>query len=339
MCRYDVRAWLVWMLVAAGLATVSRNPIYLLTVLCVSRIVAERCAQPTNALTFSFWRFAVLVLLFSALFNVLFVHLGDSELFRLPAAWPLVGGAITLEALMAGLINGLAILALLSVFITINSCVPIREMVRLTPRAFNSLGVVLLIALTYVPETTRHLARIREAQAIRGHRLAGIRDWQPILIPLLIGGLERAMTLAEVMVARGYGSPTTREHGLARQGGLIAGLILALTGWGMALWIGWPGWLLLALSFLLLATLIRRAGREVKYTTYRPRAWGVDDTLFVAASLCPLVVFAAQYLWMGSGDLGYQTYPQLTWPPFQPAIGLSLLLLLFPIVGNRLVTR
>jgi energy-coupling factor transport system permease protein len=212
-------------------------------------------------------------------------------------------------------------------------------MIRLTPRAFNSLGVVLLVALTYVPETTRHLARIREAQAIRGHRLAGIRDWQPILIPLLIGGLERAMTLAEVMVARGYGSPTQQGHNLARQGGLIAGLILALTGWGTALWIGWAGWLLLALSLLILAAIIWQAGREVKHTAYRPRKWGVDDAMFVVASLCPVASSAAYVLGTGQGVLGYQPYPQLMWPPFQPIVGLSVLLLLFPVVGNRLFPR
>ena len=48
------------------------------------------------------------------------------------------------------------------------------------------------MAITYVPETARHFQRIREAQAIRGHRLRGLRDWRPIVIPLLVGGLERA---------------------------------------------------------------------------------------------------------------------------------------------------
>ncbi len=339
MRGYDVRAWLVWMIVAAGLATVSRNPLYLLIVLLVSRIVTQRGAQVTNALNFAFWRFGLMVMLFSALFNVLFVHLGDSVLLRLPASWPLVGGAITLEALVGGLVNGLAILALLSVFITVNACVPTRDMIRLTPRAFNSLGVVLLVALTYVPETARHLARIREAQAIRGHRLSGIRDWQPILIPLLVGGLERAMTLAEVMVARGYGSPSQQGHHPARQGALIVGLLLALSGWGMALWIGWPGWLLLALSLLILSALIWQAGRQVKHTTYRPRKWGIDDGMFVIASLVPLAVSSAYALQTGLGAMAFQPYPRLSWPPFQPVIGLSLLLLLLPVVGNRPIPR
>ena len=35
--------------------------------------------------------------------------------------------------------------------------------------------------------------RIREAQAVRGHRVQGIRDWLPIVVPLLVSGLERAM--------------------------------------------------------------------------------------------------------------------------------------------------
>ena len=66
--------------------------------------------------------------------------------------------------------------------------VPTAELAGLTPTALYELGLVLLVAITYVPETARHFQRIREAQAIRGHRLRGLRDWRPIVIPLLVGG-------------------------------------------------------------------------------------------------------------------------------------------------------
>ena len=82
----------------------------------------------------------------------------------------------------------------------------------MAPRAFYDLGVVVLIALTYVPQTMQQWQRIREAQAIRGHRWRGVRDWQPLVIPLFIGGLERAMALAEAMVARGYGATARRQQ-------------------------------------------------------------------------------------------------------------------------------
>ena len=41
--------------------------------------------------------------------------------------------------------------------------------------------------------------------------MRGLRDWLPLLMPLLIGGLERALQLAEAMTAhsRDLGLPTT----------------------------------------------------------------------------------------------------------------------------------
>jgi energy-coupling factor transport system permease protein len=39
-------------------------------------------------------------------FNALMIHAGDYVLFRLPEGWPLVGGAITLEAVLYGAASG-----------------------------------------------------------------------------------------------------------------------------------------------------------------------------------------------------------------------------------------
>jgi energy-coupling factor transport system permease protein len=233
---------------------------------------------------------------------------------------------MTVEAAVFGAINGLVLLTLLATFLAFNTIVPVSDLVRLMPAAFRDLGVVLLIALTYVPETIQHWQRIREAQAIRGHQVKGIRDFRPIFIPLLIGGLERAMALAEAMVSRGYGATVTAERPLAIRLGLLAGLLLGLAGWLLSFWLGWWGWLLLALGLALLAGLLWQMGRGVQRTQYQPWRWSWQETVVAGAAGVTLFV-----LWQWREATAYTPYFRLSLPPFEPLWGLLLLAFIVPV--------
>ena len=317
--RDEGRSWLVWVLAGAVATMLARNPLYSLILLLAARLVTVSCARPGQGPRLPLWRLGGAIISFSALFNALFVHVGETVLLRMPASWPLIGGAITLEALVWGASNGLLLLTLLAVFTALNAIVPVHDLARLTPRALRDLGVVLLVALTYVPETTRHLQRIREAQAIRGHQLRGLRDWRPIVIPLLVGGLERAMGLAEAMVARGYGAAAGSDPGLGARVGYLVGLAAMLAGWFLAVWIGWPGWLLLGAAALLLLTLLWRAGLAFPRTRYRAGRWRAVDSLRVVAALLPLLAVLPTL--PAHATLFYDPYPRLGLPAFSPLIG------------------
>ena len=323
--RRDARAWVVWTAAAAVLAMVARNPLYTIILLLAVSLVKAVHADDDLGLDLPLWRIGAVVIALSTLFNALFVHVGANVLFRLPGAWPLVGGPVTLEGAVYGATNGLVLLALLAVFLAFNNIVPVRELVRLTPRAFHDLGVVVLVAMTYVPETRRHLQQIQEAQAIRGHRLRGLRDWQPIVIPLLVGGLERAVNLAEAMVARGYGATADRQQPAWMRAGMVLGLFAALGGWLVAVWVNPAGWLLLASAVAFVLALAWRSGRRVQRTHYQQRRWLWRDTLLLLAALLPgLGLLAA------SSPLSYAPYPALTPPPFDPLVGVALAMLALP---------
>lgn len=325
---FDVRAWLAWVVAGSLAAMIARNPAYTLLIILAALWVDRRCARPEQSFDLPFGRIAILVLGLSALFNMAFVHLGETVLLRLPAGWPLVGGALTLEAVAAGLVNGLIILALLALFLAFNAVVRTGDLVRLVPNAFHDLSVVLLIALTYVPETARHWQRIREAQAVRGHQLRGWRDWRPLIVPLFVGGLERALTLSEALVARGFNAPAGLPLSNWRRGLFLVVLMLALFGWGLALWFGWPGWLLLVAAGFLLVGLLWQAGRRVPRTRYRPGRWQIQDSILVAVSG---VVLLMLLLAAGSG-WQYSPFPRLSLPAFDPLMGIALLLLAYPAV-------
>lgn len=322
--------WLLWLAVAATLAMVLRHPLYAVMVLLIAVWVAEARGVETAALPVPLWRIGAAILFFSGLFQLLFVHSGATVLARLPAGWPLIGGPLTLEALVFGWVSGLTLLALLAVFTAFNRVVPVDALVRLAPRALRDVGVIVVIVLTYIPETLRHLQRIREAQAIRGHQLRGLRDWRPLVLPLLVGGLERALNLAEAMVSRGFGSSAARPLDGRGRLALVVGLLLLLVGWAGTVWAPPFGRPLLALGALAVVGAVWRAGRSGRWTTYRPNPLTPVDWL-VAALLCvpPLVVL----LW--PAGLIYQPFPRLTWPDFEPVIGGGLLLLAAPLLAQR----
>ncbi|MGC9360643.1 MAG: energy-coupling factor transporter transmembrane component T, partial [Anaerolineae bacterium] len=247
-----------------------------------------------------------------------------------PAWVPLLGGAITLEALVYGAINGLNLAIVFGGFAAFNRTLSARDVLHLTPQAFKESGVVVSIAMSFVPQAAQNLQRIREAQAVRGHRVKGLRDWLPIVTPLLVGALERALGLAEAMVARGYATIAKREHSVRVQ--LVLGLGL------LTLLAGWLGYLLLpqarvasmvalALALGLLRASLYLAGRSVERTVYRRWTWNARDTAVVLGCLVTLAVLLSQ-----RALLDYSPYPQLSWPRFNPLVGVALLGLLTPLL-------
>ena len=333
---FDARAWLLWALTVLVTASSTRNPLYFVLLLLVAMVASVICAPDQGRQApLSPLRFVAVAVPLAALFNGLTAHLGDTVLFHLPGWLPLLGGPVTLEALVFGAINGLTLTAIFSGFAVFNQVTPVRDLVRLAPRAFHEAGVVLSIALAFVPQTTRSLARIREAQAVRGHRTRGLRDWLPIVVPLLVSGLERSMGLAEAMVARGYGAVSDRAQPLRTQEVLAMGLLALLGGWLTFLFL--PSWKDVAVGAMIggagiIIGVVWLAGRAVPRTVYRRSRWTARDTLVVLGCGLTLAVVLLPLPLTDRGTLYYSPYPGLTLPAFDPFIGLGLLGLLVPAV-------
>lgn len=321
----SARVWIVWVLITASVVMLVRNPLYTLILFLSVQLVRQRWSHPARRLGIPLWRLGATILIFSAVFNALFTHIGANVLWRLPSSWPLIGGAITLESIVYGVSNGLLLLTLLLVFMAFNEIVSSAEIVRLIPSAFRDVGIVILIALTYVPETTRHLQRIREAQAIRGHQLRGIRDWQPLVVPLLVGGLERAINLAEAMVARGYGNTHSAAQSTTTRLLILLGLTLMLGGWITGLLLNSAGWIVFGVGILLIAGMVLRLGRGRKQTRYRANPLSRTDYFLLIITFVTFIV-----VWIERNAITYTPYPTLAAPPFSLPIALCLLLLAAP---------
>lgn len=325
----DARAWLIWALTTLLTASYNRNPLYSILLLLVTAWVYAICAveREKRSASLAPLRFAPVTVSLAALFNVLASSAGATVLLYVPDWMPLVGSAVTLEALVFGVINGLNLTVIFSSFAVFNRALTTRKLLQLTPRAFHESGVVLSVALTFVPQTIQNLKRIREAQAIRGHRVQGIRDWVPILTPLLVGALERALALAESMVARGYAAVSARSS-LRTEGLLALSLLILLGGWLAYIFAFAAQWLAitaLLLGLVLLGTALWRKGRTVHHTVYHAQRWSWHNTLVVIGALPLLILLLTQRT-----VFTYNPYPALTWPPFDPLTGLSIMGLLLP---------
>jgi hypothetical protein len=106
----------------------------------------------------------------------------------------------------------------------------------------------------------------------------------------------------------------------------LAGLLLDLAGWLLSFWLGWWGWLLLALGLALLAGLLWQMGRGVQRTQYQPWRWSWQETVVAGAAGVTLFV-----LWQWREATAYTPYFRLSLPPFEPLWGLLLLAFIVPV--------
>ncbi|MFM7174776.1 MAG: energy-coupling factor transporter transmembrane component T [Caldilinea sp.] len=322
-------SWAGWAAAVVTIATLTRQPVYLLLLLASIGAVRWRCVQEPEKRSLSSLRLGLLLFASTALANWAMVRAGTTELFAVPTWIPLLGGAWTLEALAYGALNGLALATLLVGFSLLHQVVAVRALLRLTPRAYYPVAVVLSIAVTFVPTTLLQLQQIREAQAVRGHRLRGVRSWLPLIVPLLEGGLERSLQLAEAMVARGFAS-LAAPHARRAQGLALAGFASLVVGWLLQLTVGTLWWTPLPMAgggaALLFA--LWHAGRQHPYTVYRPHPWQRRDWIVLAGAL----LAAGAYLLpiFDRSTLFYSPYPTLTGPALDWRIGLATAGLLFP---------
>lgn len=337
----------MWLAAAVVPVLATRHPGYLAVTLAVT-VAVHRALSRGRPATASWDTLLVLglgLVLLTVLVPPLLVHWGETVLFTLPALslplpgvsdQPVLGGPVTLESLAYGISTGLGLMCLLVVFATFNTAADAYRLLRALPRSLARSGVVLSIAVTFVPQMMVAQKEIREAQALRGHRFRKLRDLAPLFVTLLAEGLERSITLAESMEARGFSRPGGKEGTSGRLGLLLAfGLLVA--GAVVRTWLPdrWWGDALLLLGVAALLVALSRLGRKAPRTRLRPASWSRRDSLLAVASALSLTLVLA-VRGTGGGDLGWYPYPRVELPELDPLVLLGLLLLLVPALAVRL---
>lgn len=329
-------SWLIWALSASVLTLIARNPLYVTLIVLATLLVYLGVSRDTPMV--SSWRgllrLGLVIWLVTIPFSALMNHQGEVVLFSLPENWPLVGGPITLESVLAGAASGYALWALLFIFAAFNLAVDAAQLMRAAPAFLTQAGVVTTIALTFVPQMLASAREIREAQRIRGHRFRGWRDTLPLAMPLLTTAFEHAVQLSESMESRGLSGELTglsarRLRGL--RAAMAAGLLLLLLGLLLRLaWVQGAGDLMLIVAASTLTCAFWDLGRHVRRTRYWRQRWRARDTAITMASLAALAAGLAAARW----DRALLAYAPAAGGPLLPAfntwLGLALALLATP---------
>ena len=332
--------WVIWLVAAAVPAFTMRNPFNLALLLGAAWIIYTTLGRstPIGSSWGSFVKLGIFLFALAIPFNALSVHIGQMVLFRLPESWPIIGGVVTLEAVIAGAVSGLTLLTILVVFAAFNAVVDHYQLLRATPSFLFQAGVIISIAITFVPQMVLSAREIRQAQRIRGHRFRGLRDLLPLVIPLLANSLERSIQLAETMEARGFGTavnPPSRRHAILSQAGLLAALLAVLAGLALlAFYLQGRVWglLLLGVGVLGVLAFFGFHGRQVQRTRYRRPAWHARDTVVTIASVISVTIVIAVRM-TAPETLYYSPYPpNPLLPSFNPLVGAALLLLTAPAI-------
>lgn len=334
--------WLAWALATMGAVQIATNPLYVAVTMVAIALVVRTAAPPGPFLR----AFPVLVALAAVFAGVrviltaLTTRGGPEVWFHLPQAkLPMllggftVGGAVDGEVVVHALAESFVVVGIIAAFAAFNAIVAHHELVRLLPRAFHELGLVITVGLAFVPSTLAAVRDVREAALARGgvdsrRRTRALR----MIVPVLDGGLERAVRLAESMDSRGFGHlppgrADRRAVTMAAVGlGAFAASLAALVGRARPL-----AALLAAAGIGIVGLAVWSASRSSRRPRHRPRRLTRADLAMIGV----LAAVPAALSWLTAAG-----QPTLRWRAgdglgFELAVAAVLLLITVPALWRR----
>lgn len=336
----DSRAWIIWGAAAMLPLILGRNPwVSGEVLLCVLFVrFAWRVDEETHAASW-FLRIAGFMALVSIVFNTLTVHAGDHVIATLPSSWPVIGGNLTWNAVLYGAVSAVTLFGLVLMGFTVAGLIRWVDLFHLLPPRLAPIAVTGSVAWAFVPQTAIAYTNIREAMTMRGHRFQNARDFLPILVPLLASGLERSLTMAEALEARGFGSSLSpssqtqgkREPSILSLTLLVAGLmLLAMAAYCFAIAEALMGTAALGAGVLAMAVFTRLSPAPARVTTrYRAHSLSRNDWSVIISAA---IVGISTVVWsvMSPEAFLFSTYPSITMPRVEPILMLLLSMLLIP---------
>jgi energy-coupling factor transport system ATP-binding protein len=325
------RAWLLWIAGVAVAASITTNPLALVAAWVVVGLVGH--AQPRKApLPLPAAVIAASAVLMSTAYGFLMIHGGNTVVGTLPAGWPLIGGALTLEGAVSGLTAGLRVAVLIQACAVVARALTPRDLVMLVPGRFESLALAATVALTYVPAAAQSVRNAAEARLLRGgDRHAGglgarvgriHRDVLALTMPVVAGGLERSLQMAEALAVRGI--VPARE---ADRRGLLTAAVPVTAAGGLAAFGALPGGptvglIVSAAGIIAVVLALHRPAGTLRPTEYRPDRFTLSSLIVALGTWCVVVLRLTGGA--GADALTYTPFPQAELPPMSLFLALAL---------------
>lgn len=306
-------AWWFWAMGLAAAATATTNPLLLLMIVGIAGVTVSlrRSDHPWSRSFRLYLFFGLLIVVIRVVFRVLLGGgYGTVVLLDLPEI-PLPGwvagitllGPVTLESVLAGLYEGMRLATIVICVGAANALANPKRLLKSMPPALYEIGSAVVVAVALLPQLADSLRRVRAARQLRGVPGSRVGRLRGIVVPVMEDALERSMSLAAGMDARGYGRAGDLTPAQRRTTGvlMLTGLIGICVGTYALLDQTAPRWLVLpglVGGAALAAGGFWAAGRRVHRTRYRPDRWRVAE---IGVSLSGLAV-AAGVLGLLRGD-------------------------------------
>jgi energy-coupling factor transport system permease protein len=323
--------WAIGLAVVAGGTT---NPLVLGLLVGVACLVvaARREEAPWGRAFGLYLRIGLLIVVVRVLLRiVLGGEFGTTIVLTLPelplpdwAAGIRIGGEVSAESILAAAYDGLRLAAVVICFGAANSLANPKRLLRLVPNALYEIGSAVTVAVSVAPQLAESVGRVRRAQRLRRGGRIGPRR---ILMPVLEDALDRSISLAAAMDARGYGR--AGDEPLARRRLTSALLVIGLLGSCIGLYglldsgapfpMGIPS---LAVGVACMAVGFTIAGRRIRHSRYRTDEWHAAEWLVTGSGLVAVMLHTVGGL-VDPSSLHPSVIP-LAWPPLAivPSIGL-----------------
>jgi len=298
-------AWWLWAIGLATAASLTTNPLVLLLLVAVATVVvvARRSDQPWARSFRLYVGMAVVIVVVRVVFRVLFgggypgVVLVDLPEVPLPhwVAGVTLFGPITRESLLAGLYDGLRLGTIVVCVGAANALANPKRLLRSVPPALYEIGTALVVAVTVLPQFADSARRVRAAQGLRAGETGRVGRLRRFLVPVLEDALERSLSLAAGMDARGYGRSAGLTAGRRRLTGalMLAGLGGICVGVYAVLDRTAPRYLALPMLGAGAAAAVvglLSAGSRVERSRYRPDRWRWPELVVAGSGIVTAVL-------------------------------------------------
>ena len=335
-------AWWVWALGLATAAVYTTNPLLLLMIVAVTGYVvaARRTNAPWARSYAAFLRLGLLVVALRVAFQVVFGASGVGTVIVHVPVLPVpdwaggvqIGGDLTVQDVLGALYDGMRLATLLVCVGAANSLASPSRLLRCVPAALYEVGVAVVVAMTLAPQMVADVGRVRQTRRLRGRPDRGVRALRGVVVPVLEGALDRSLTLAAAMDARGYGR--TAGVGVRARRLTSALVLVGLVGVCAGVYGLWDGGSPQVAGLpmlgvpLLIAGLVTAgagfavAGRRVRRTRYRPDPWALPEWSVSGSGLVAAACMVAAASAGVAGLVGQYAPP--AWPslPLLPTVGI-----------------
>ncbi len=300
-------AWWLWAMGLAVIAGATTNPLLLGLVIGVAALVvaARREDAPWGRAFGLYLCIGLLIVILRVALRIVFGgEYGTTVLFTLPeiplpdwVAGISIGGEVTAESILAAAYDGMRLAAIVICFGAANSLANPKRLLRMLPNALYEVGAAVTVALSVAPQLAESVARVRRARRLRTGARGGPRA---VLLPVLEDALDRSISLAAAMDARGYGRSSGESPAQRRvtAGLLVVGLLGACVGlYGLLdasspVPFGVPSFVV---GVALVIAGLWAAGRRTRHSSYRDDPWRSAEwaVLTSAVAAVSLVAFGA----------------------------------------------